>query len=332
MRTLYLSQQGCYLSLQQEQLVIQRNKLEVQRVQLPLIEQVLVFGNSQITTPAVRACLQRNIPIGYLSRLGYCYGRTLSIERGYRQLARYQQELLATDRLIVARKIVQAKIQNGRTLLLRQQRKANTADLTAHLTVAIDQLQHFSGQALQADNISRLMGVEGAAAATYFGGFGECLGNADFAFIARSRRPPGNPVNALLSFGYQVVWSHLLTLVELQGLDPYSGCLHQDSDRHAALVSDLIEEFRSPIVDSLVLYLVNRRMINAADDFEYRDGGCFLNEFGRKKYLGAFLQRMSEEVGGADKQPRWDLLNRQVKLFKQFVYQPTYYYEPYRIR
>jgi CRISP-associated protein Cas1 len=176
------------------------------------------------------------------------------------------------------------------------------------------------------------MGLEGLAAAVYFEAFGRCLQNPDFTFIARSRRPPGNPVNAMLSFGYQVIWNHLLTLVELQGLDPYSGCLHQTSDRHAALVSDLIEEFRTPIVDSLVLYLTNRRSIAAATDFEYRDGGCFLNESGRKKYLAAFLQRMSEPIPTADNQPRWDLINRQVKQFKQFVYQPTYSYEPYLTR
>jgi CRISP-associated protein Cas1 len=328
MRTLYLSLQGCYLSLEQEQLIIQRQKVEIQRVQLPLTEQILVFGNSQITTPAIRACLQRNIPIAYLSRLGYCYSRTISITRGYRQLARYQQDLTAIDRLVVARKIVRAKIQNSRTLLLRQQRKNSITTLSE----PIDQLQHLSIQVLQADAIDRLMGLEGIAAAVYFDAFGRCLQNPDFTFIARSRRPPGNPINAMLSFGYQVIWNHLLTLIELQGLDPYSGCLHQTSDRHAALVSDLIEEFRAPIVDSLVLYLTNRRMVETATDFEYRDGGCFLNESGRKKYLKAFLQRMSESIPTADQQPRWDLLNRQVKNFKQFVYQPTYSYEPYLIR
>ena len=218
MRTLYLSLQGCHLSLEQEQLIIQRQKVEIQRVQLPLTEQILVFGNSQITTPAIRACLQRDIPIAYLSRLGYCYGRTLSIERGYRQLARYQQELTAIDRLIVARKIVQAKIQNCRTLLLRQQRKNSIPELSK----SIEQLQHLSIQVLQIETIERLMGMEGIAAAVYFEAFGRCLQNPDFTFIARSRRPPGNPVNAMLSFGYQVIWNHLLTLVELQGLDPYS--------------------------------------------------------------------------------------------------------------
>jgi CRISP-associated protein Cas1 len=138
----------------------------------------------------------------------------------------------------------------------------------------------------------------------------------------------------MLSFGYQVLWNHLLALIELQQLDPYQACLHQGSERHAALASDLIEEFRAPIVDSLVLYLINRRMINADEDFSYYNGGCYLNDTGRKKYLEAFLQRMEDQVqtNSAEQQPRWDLLTQQVKLFKQFVYQPSSIYRPYLIR
>lgn len=123
-------------------------------------------------------------------------------------------------------------------------------------------------------------------------------------------------------------------LIELQGLDPYQACLHQGTERHAALASDLIEEFRAPIVDSLVLYLVNRRVMNAEEDFTYHQGGCYLNDSGRKKYLKAFIQRMEEKLqtDAEEKQPRWDLLTQQVKLFKQFVYQPTRLYHPYLIR
>ncbi len=112
--------------------------------------------------------------------------------------------------------------------------------------------------------------------------------NSDFVFVARSHRPLGNPVNALLSFGYHILWNHLLALIELKQLDPYQACLHQGSYRHAALASDLIKEFRAPIVDSLVLYLINRRLVDSDTDFAYRNGGCYLNDAGRKKYLQAF--------------------------------------------
>jgi CRISPR-associated protein Cas1 len=104
-------------------------------------------------------------------------------------------------------------------------------------------------------------------------------------------------------------------------------------ERHAALVSDLLEEFRAPIVDSIVLWLINKGIVNIEEDFEHRDGGCFLSDSGRKKYLTAFIQRMEGSIQTPDgDQPRWDLLTQQVKKFKQSVYNPQDLYQPYRIR
>jgi CRISPR-associated protein Cas1 len=187
--------------------------------------------------------------------------------------------------------------------------------------------------AAQADNLERLMGFEGAGAAQYYSAFGECLRHREFVFAGRSRRPPGNPVNAMLSFGYQILWNHLLALIELQGLDPYQGSLHQGSERHAALASDLVEQFRAPIVDSLVLWLVNKNVMDVGRDFVYRDGGCYLSKSGRKKFLNSFVLRMEAEIqtDSGEKQPRWDLLNRQVKGYGRFVRNPTEGYHPYRI-
>ncbi|MEH2410148.1 CRISPR-associated endonuclease Cas1 [Nostoc sp.] len=330
MRTLYVSQQNCYVCLQQETLLVKQGETICGEVQLPLLEQVLIFGKSQVSTQAIRACLWRDIPITYLSRMGFCYGRILPIARGYRQLSRYQQQLSSVEKLISARAIVQAKLKNSR-VLMRRQRKRLESQILENVLQSLDYL---ANQAAVADSVERLMGFEGAAAAQYFSAFAECLTNTDFVFTARSRRPPGNPVNAMLSFGYQVLWNHLLALIELQGLDPYYACLHQAHDGHPALASDLIEEFRAPIVDSLVLWLVNSKVVNAQKDFDYRDGGCYLNDSGRRKYLQAFLQRMEEEIqtDSGEKQPKWDLLTQQVKAYKQFVYKPSSLYQPYQIR
>lgn len=329
MRSLYVSQNGCYLSLQQEKIIIKRGQLILDEVQLPLLEQILIFGQSQVTTQVVRSCLQRNIPIVYLSQMGFCYGRLLPIARGYRQLARYQQQLSPVEQLLAARAIVQAKLKNSRVILLRRQRR-QPLDQAA---LSIQTLEYLLQQVMAAESTERLMGLEGAGAASYFSAFGECLDNSQFVFMARSRRPPGNAVNAMLSFGYQVLWNHLLSLIELQGLDPYYACLHQGSERHAALASDLVEEFRAPIVDSLVLYLINRRMMDIELDFEPYEGGVYLSESGRKKYLRAFLQRMEERIQtDAGEQPRWDLLNQQVRAYKLFVYDPGRVYKPYLIR
>jgi CRISPR-associated protein Cas1 len=329
MRSLYISQSDCYLSLKQEQVLIKQGQTVLDQVQLPMLEQILVFGQSQITTQLIRACLWRNIPIVYLSRMGRCYGRILPIERGYRSLARQQQLLSLGDRVRVAKSIIRAKLKNSRVMLQRQRRRNNSATLSD----AIQGLTYLIYRIEQADSIERLMGFEGAAAACYFAVLGECLTRDEFSFQTRSRQPPKDPINSLLSFGYQLLWNHLLSLIELQGLDPYEACLHQGSERHAALASDLIEEFRAPIIDSLVLYLVNGNIVSADTDFDYPEDACYLNNDGRKKFLRAFLQRMEEPLTTADGlQPRWDLLNAQVKAYKRFVMDPSLGYKPYRIR
>ncbi|MBF2055660.1 MAG: CRISPR-associated endonuclease Cas1 [Cyanobacterium sp. T60_A2020_053] len=330
MKTVYISQQGCYLCLDQEQILVKKNKQVINEIQLPLVEQILIFGKSQLTTQLIRKCLWQNIPILYLSRMGYCYGRIISIERGYRQLSRYQQQIEFYEKLTTAKIIISAKINNSKIIIQRQQRRKSNLELQQ----VIDSLSYLQNQAEKADSIERLFGYEGAGASTYFSAFGQCLSNPDLVFYSRSRRPPGNEINALLSFGYQVLWNHLLSLIELQGLDPYYGCLHQNNERHASLASDLMEEFRAGIVDSLVLYLVNKNIIKAREDFSFRDGGCYLNDNGRRKYLQAFVTRMEEIITNdlGEKQPRWDLLMQQVKKIKQFFYNPAMGYQPYLLR
>ena len=168
MRTLYVSGQNCYVCLQQETLVVKQGDTIYGEVQLPLLEQVLIFGKSQVSTQAIRACLWRDIPITYLSRMGFCYGRILPIARGYRQLSRYQQQLSPVEKLISARAIVQAKLKNSR-VLMRRQRKRLESQIIENVLQSLDYL---ANQAAEADCVERLMGFEGAGAAQYFSAFG----------------------------------------------------------------------------------------------------------------------------------------------------------------
>jgi CRISP-associated protein Cas1 len=329
LRTLYISEQGCSVSLDGETIIIKKKDCILNRVQLPLLEQILVFGNSQITTQTIKACLKRNIPIAYLSQAGYCYGKTYPTSRDLRHLHQLQQQLDPTESLAAAQQIVKAKLLNSRTILQRQNRRLEYDELT----LAIEKIGDLVGKIGEADSLDKLLGFEGIGAKYYFSGLGKCISNPDFEFTTRSRRPPADPVNAMLSFGYQVLWNHLLSIIEMQGLDPYYGCLHQPSDKHPALVSDLIEEFRAPIVDSLVLMMINKHSIDP-NDFVFRDGGCYLNLSGSKKYLKAFLERMQTETHADDgsKQPKWDSLIQQVRAYKQFIYRPADIYQPYQIR
>lgn len=330
MTTLYVSQQGCYVCLQQETLLVKRKSNIYGQVQLPLVEQILIFGMCQVTTQVIRTCLQRDIPIGYLSKMGYCYGRLISIQRGYRHLSHYQQQLTISQCLAMAKTLVIGKLKNSKALLRRQLRRHKSDAVAA----VMKRLDYFVTQAKDTNSCDKLMGFEGIGARSYFSALGECIRNPEFVFTARVRYPPGNEVNAMLSFGYQILWNHLLTLIELQGLDPYQSCLHEGSPRHAALASDLIEEFRAPLIDSLVLRLVNKREISSRSDFVFRDGACYLNESGRKKFLQAFLAKMEESVSTEEGMnvPRWDWLNQQVKAYKQFVYDPSVGYQPLLIK
>jgi CRISPR-associated protein Cas1 len=164
MRTVYVSQPGCYVSLHQEMLVIKKGESVLGEIQLPLLEQLLIFGQSQVTTQAIRTCLWRSIPIAYLSRMGYCYGRSIPIERGYRQLSRYQQQLCFAQRLQVARRIVQAKLKNSRVILMRQQRR----QASDAIVFAIQCLEHLIKKAGEAETIEKLMGMEGAGGCSVF--------------------------------------------------------------------------------------------------------------------------------------------------------------------
>jgi CRISP-associated protein Cas1 len=329
MVTLYLLEQGCSVSLEGENLRVTKDGDLRQRVALPTLRQILVFGQSQISTAVVRSCLQQEINIGYLSRQGHCYGRLLPTQSKQRNFNRLQLNLGAESRLQISRVIVQAKIQNCRVMLLRSQRRNTQLDFEQ----TCQYLDYFAKKALQAESLDQLRGFEGAAAAQYFPALGSVLNNKDFTLLQRSRRPPLNPINAMLSFGYQVLWNHVLAQIELQGLDAYEGVFHAANDRHPSLASDLIEEFRSPIIDSLVLWLVNTHVMNADIHFDFHEGGCYLNEDGRRIYLKYFIQRMNENIQVENKsQPRWSLIEQQVENYKEFLLNPVNGYQNYRIR
>lgn len=325
MQTLYVSRQDCRLSLRGELLVVSHQDTILQEVQLPLLDLILLFGNPQVTTQAIHACLKRQIPLIYLSQNGYGYGRLAPIKAKNRHVAEKQQAMTPEHKLSLAKGIISAKIKNSKVLLQRQFRRHNMMDKTHSLNT----LTNCLAKVKTATSTEQLMGIEGAAAASYFPAFGRCLRHPDFQFTHRNHRPPKDPINALLSFGYQLLWNHLLALIENFGLDPYQGCFHQSHHGHAALVSDLLEPFRAPIIDSLVLWLVNCNIFHINQDFIYEQNGCFLNAHGRVKYLRSFRHRMQEAPQNFT---RWDYLLQTVRTYQQSVLNPTLPHQTYAIR
>jgi CRISPR-associated protein Cas1 len=321
MRTLYLLRSHGRASLNGEMVLVRQGKDEVERVPLPLLDQILVMGNVQLTPPLIRACLHRQVPIAFLSASGWCHGRLQPLERDYRQRARHQLELGMGERLQAARQLIAGKIRNGRVLLLRLTRRERR-DLVQH---SLDRLDWHQQQASRSMQEERLRGLEGQAASEYYQALGSLLAENGFPFLGRHRRPPTTPFDALASFGYSVLWNAMYTQVELQGLDPYEGVLHHGSARHAALVSDLIEPLRTLLVDPFNCWRIRTRRVLADRDMSHEGGGVRMTEEARRAWLRDWSHYMAEDVSltMGDRGPRWALLERLVRSFVRFVYDPS---------
>ncbi|MDW8203352.1 MAG: CRISPR-associated endonuclease Cas1, partial [Cyanobacteriota bacterium SKYGB_h_bin112] len=207
-----------------------------------------------------------------------------------------------TLRLEIARAIVLGKLQNSRHLLLRLNRKRQDPDVAQAIQAMQQDLAAVSDPH-QAPSQEALMGYEGIAASRYFTALGKLITNPGFCFTHRNRRPPKDPVNALLSFGYSLLFNNVFSLLLAAGLHPYLGNLHGSDRREAFLAFDLMEEFRSPIVDTLVITLINKTILKPTD-FTWPDanGGVYLNEPARRVFLRYFEDRISLKISHPDVQ------------------------------
>ncbi len=295
LRTLYLMEHGCVLGKESERLVVRKNGAVLQEIPAIKVDQIMVFGHSQITTQAMAFCLIERIPIVLLSGRGRYYGVIDSLDTDPVLLQR-DQFLRSADPefcLGLARAIVTGKLQNMRLILRRYARKREAPALLA----AERSLRGVVADIEKAQTLEALRGYEGSGSKAYFEGLRTLL-PAAWGFQKRVRQPPTDPFNALLSYGYTLLFYNIYALVRARGLSPHAGFLHPLRSGHPALVSDLIEEFRAPVVDALVLSLVlNGRL--GADDFTYAetpDKACMLSDEARKTFIHAFEAKMNAAV------------------------------------
>ncbi len=296
MSVLYLVEQGSTLRKSGERFVIEKEGIEIASVPAVKVEQVVVFGNIQLTTPALTHMLTNGIDAVFLSVEGKYYGRLLSLESGFGELRRRHLHLVEdrTRALAIAQAMVAAKLHNGRVLLQRAQRDHPCPELAT----AIDQLGAVEARVRHTTQISSLLGVEGHGTAIYFRGFKHTL-RQDLGFTARVRRPPTDPVNVLLSFGYTLLALNIQAAVHTVGLDPYLGLLHAPAYSRPSLVLDLMEEFRPVVVDSTVLRTVNGRILTGEDFVhqpEQAERPVLLSDHGRRRFLEVFEERLQTKV------------------------------------
>jgi CRISP-associated protein Cas1 len=256
------------------------------------LQSVYLYGAVQISTQALIGCLEKSIPIAYFSPAGRFLGMTQGLptsgtDARQGQYRLYQQPSL---RAKLAARILSAKIHNQRVMLMRN------GDAPKRSLDELARLRDLAAQGVF--NLESLRGIEGKAAAIYFEHFGTMLkGTAfeNFDFQGRNRRPPKDPVNALLSQGYSILAKELTGICHAVGLDPFLGFLHQPRYGRPALALDLMEEFRPLIADSVVISVINRRELDISD-FVRTTKGTFLSDEGRKQFWRAWFRRMDMDV------------------------------------
>ncbi|NEQ95958.1 MAG: CRISPR-associated endonuclease Cas1, partial [Cyanothece sp. SIO2G6] len=257
------------------------------------VERILVFGNIQLSTAAMAVCLAQHIPAIFLTQLGDYKGHLWSNEFCDLPIeaAQFGRRHDPAFQLQMARQIVYGKVMNSRLTLLRLNRKRRNSAVTTRVKRLSQHLRSIE----QATDLNQLRGYEGAAARLYFGALGQLITNPGFSLEGRNRRPPKDPVNSLLSFGYTLLFNNVMSLILAEGLNPYLGNLHRSEKKEPHLAFDLTEEFRAPVVDSLVLALINKKILRPTDfTFPNDKGGVYLEEPGRRVFLKHFEEHISE--------------------------------------
>ncbi len=264
----------------------------VREVRLREISQVNLFGGVDISTPALVELMQRGIPVLHFTRGGWFQGLSAGHTHKNVQL-RMRQFAWAEDRkksLSVARALVYGKIRNCRTQIRRNDANAKSSEN------ALDRLERLSKDARNASGIEKLLGIEGAAAEVYFGRLGHMLkSDQEFSFKNRNRRPPKDPVNAVLSYLYAVLAKDMFVSLLAVGFDPYLGFYHQPRYGRPALALDMMEEFRPVIADATAITLFNKGELSDKD-FIKTGIGVSLTSRGKKKVLAGYERRMETEI------------------------------------
>ncbi|MCC6445646.1 MAG: CRISPR-associated endonuclease Cas1, partial [Armatimonadetes bacterium] len=289
MAVLYVTQPGAELRKQSGRLRVLWKGQLLSAIPLKDVERVMLLGPVQVSAAASHVLLRERVPVLYGSTRGRLYGSLMpgyqDVEQLLIQVARYQDPAY---RLQTARAVVSAKIHHQRGLLRRQARNHPHPALTE----AADQLSMLLSTLDRRASVAEVMGVEGQASAFYFAVFGLCLRQEGVAFSGRNRRPPRDPVNALLSLGYMLLLGEVVSALLAQGLHIGIGFLHEVSSRRPALALDVLEVGRQPIVDRLTLSLFNLRIFDANCFQPTAQGGVLMKPESLKRYLLLFERAM----------------------------------------
>ena len=292
MSNLYITKQNTKLSKKGKRIVVKEEGKIISDIPLINIEQVVVFGRVSITGAMIQLLLGEGIPITYLSYYGNYKGRLVpeysknSIFR-IKQFRAYEDENFCLD---ISKRMIKGKLKNMRSFLLieaRKNKKDKIKEVCEKIKRTINKLE-------QADNLEKIRGYEGIASKYYFSKFNAVLDD-EFNFDGRNRRPPKDPINSMLSFGYCLLLNNVLTALYLNGFDPYIGFFHSVQYGKVSLALDLIEEFRQVIIDRLIKSLVNREMITKGD-FIKKENKVLMKDKARNLFLESYEEKLETTI------------------------------------
>lgn len=300
LNTLYVQTQGAVLHVDHDAVRITVEKETRLRLPLMRLSGIVVFGRVTITPFLIQRCAEDGRNLVWLSRNGRFVARVEGKARG-NVLLRRAQHLTLSDKkraLSIARQIVAAKLQNSRQVLMRGAREASSETAREALSEGATRVSEGIARLQDCRTLDELRGVEGDGARAYFGVFGYHIKSERSAFemTGRTRRPPRDRANALLSFIYALLRAECSAALESVGLDPQVGFLHALRPGRPALALDLMEEFRPLIADRLALTLINRKQLQGDDFVDLPGGAVHLSEKGRRTVLEAYQKRKEEEV------------------------------------
>ncbi|MFN6565181.1 MAG: type I-D CRISPR-associated endonuclease Cas1d [Nostoc sp. ChiSLP01] len=294
MGTVYVTQEDAFIGKVDERLHVKFEKKTILDVPLIKVDGVVVLGRATVSPSAISELLERHIPVTFLTENGRYLGRiepevTKNI---FVRKAQWQAAGESAQAIHVVQGFVRGKLKNYRNLLIRRQRECPALDLSVNVT----RLEQAIAPIDSTKNINSLRGLEGAGSAAYFGSFNELIRTTEFSFNKRVRRPPTDPVNSLLSFGYSLLRHDIQGAINIAGFDPYLGYLHCDRYGRPSLALDLMEEFRPLIVDAIVLSVLNRQLLTKTDFItEPLSEAVSLTSEGRKIFLQQYAQKKQSQ-------------------------------------
>ena len=292
MSILYVTDSDTKISAEDNRLIATYSDGTKHSLPIETVESVSFLTRAPITVSAMTECLKRGIPISFMTKGGRYFGRLISPEHINAPLQRKQSLLYNTKfALEFSKIIIAAKTKNQLIVLKRyaKSREIDISNLRERICILIAKIP-------TTNTLQELMGYEGQCAKFYFEGLSKCI-ESEFAFNGRSRRPPKDPFNSLISLGYSVLMNEIYNEIEAKGLNPYFGFLHQDAEKHPTLVSDLLEEWRAAVVDSIAMSLINGHELKT-EHFYSLEGkeGCFLTKDGMKIFLRKFEKKLQTKV------------------------------------